>query len=238
VRVLSLIHEADAASGVFGDAAREAGHDLVEWNVAAGSAPPFEPDAVLVFGGSMHVDEEERHRWLRDEDALLRQWLAGDLPILGICLGGQLLAKALDAKVRRMSSPEIGWFEVELTPAASRDPVFGGLPTCLQAFQWHSYCFELPAGAVALADGDRCLQAFRAGGRAWGLQFHAEVTGETLGRWIRNSHAGDFDPTNLQAESEQKIGPWNEIGKEICRRFLAVAGGYPSRRDHSCQEPG
>jgi GMP synthase (glutamine-hydrolysing) len=223
MRVLSVIHQADAASGVFGDAAREAGHELVEWNVTASSTPPFDPDAVLVFGGSMHVDQEERHGWLRNEDALLRDWLAGNVPILGICLGGQLLAKALDAEVRPMPSPEIGWFQVELTPAARRDPVFGGLPTRLDAFQWHSYCFELPAGAVALADGDRCLQAFRAGDSAWGLQFHAEVTRETLGRWIRSSDAGDLDHAGLHEQSEQKIGRWNAIGKEIGGRFLAAA---------------
>jgi GMP synthase (glutamine-hydrolysing) len=223
VRVLSVIHDAEAASGVFGDAARQAGHELVEWNIAEDSGPPLEPDAVLVFGGSMHVDQEERHGWLRDEDALLRQWLGEGVPVLGVCLGGQLLAKALDAPVRRMPSPEIGWSEVRLTSAARNDPVFAGLPKRFESCQWHSYSFELPAGAEPLAENARCLQAFRAAESAWGLQFHAEVTRETLDYWIESSRADGFDPAGLWSQSDQRIGRWNELGKEICGRFLAVA---------------
>jgi GMP synthase (glutamine-hydrolysing) len=223
VLVLSVIHAEHAASGVFGDAAREAGHELVEWNVAEEPGPPVAPDAVFVFGGSMNVDQEERYGWLRHEDALLRRWLAESVPVLGVCLGGQLLAKALDAPVRRLPSPEIGWFEVELTEEAGNDPIFAGLPERFEACQWHSYSFELPAGALPLAANARCLQAYRAGTSAWGLQFHAEVTREALDHWIRGSGTGGFDPARLRAESDERIGRWNEIGKEICRRFLAVA---------------
>jgi GMP synthase-like glutamine amidotransferase len=221
VRVLSLIHHADAASGVFGDAAREAGHDLVEWNVAEDAGPPFEPDAALVFGGTMDVDQEDRHGWLREELALLRRWLAEDLPVLGVCLGGQLVAKALDAAVVRMPSPEIGWVEVDLTPDASDDPIFGGLPRRFETCQWHSYAFELPAGGVALARNARCLQAYRAGENAWGLQFHAEVKRETLESWIDASACGSIDAEPLRLEIGERIVRWNEIGRAICGRFLA-----------------
>jgi GMP synthase (glutamine-hydrolysing) len=196
----------------------------VEWNVAEENGPPFEPEAVVVLGGPMHVDQEDRHSWLRQEDALLRRWLAEDVPLLGVCLGGQLLAKALDSPVRRMPTPEIGWSEVELTPEASGDPVFAELPERFEACQWHSYSFELPLGAVPLATNARCLQAYRARDSAWGLQFHAEVRRETLARWIENSTAGPFDPDRLRVESNERIGRWNEIGKQICTRFLEVAG--------------
>lgn len=223
--MLSVIHQEDTAAGVFADAVAEAGHELVEWNAAEASGPPLEPEAALVFGGAMHVDQEERHGWLRDEDALLRRWLSEGVPLLGVCLGGQLLAKALDAPVRRMASPEIGWFDIALTPEAANDPVFAALPERFDAFQWHSYAFELPRGAVPLARNPRSLQAYRAGEAAWGLQFHAEVTKAALDDWLESSQPEDgaIDAARLRAASAERIERSSEIGKEICTRFLAVA---------------
>jgi GMP synthase (glutamine-hydrolysing) len=228
VRVLSITHQPDAASGVFGDAVRERGHQLDEWQISTDPEPPAPVesyDAVLVFGGAMHVDQEARHGWLRDEHALLQRFLADGVPTFGVCLGGQLVAKALGAHVRRMPSPEIGWFDVDLTPEAADDPVFAGLPERFTAFQWHSYCFELPQDGLALARNDRCLQGFRVG-RAWGIQFHPEVTPEDLAEWLRTADPkedGPIDVKALRAESEQRIADWNELGRELCARFLAVA---------------
>jgi GMP synthase (glutamine-hydrolysing) len=229
VRVLSVVHQHDAGAGVFADAAAEAGHELHEWAVAERDEPPGPLDgygAVLVFGGAMHVDQEERHGWLREERTLLARLVDEGTPVLGVCLGGQLLAKALGAHVRRLPSPEVGWFDVELTGEAAADPVFGGLPARFSSFQWHTYHFELPAGAVALARNDRCLQAFRAGESAWGIQFHAEVTQESVVDWIRTSKPEDdglVDFPRLLAESEERIAGWNALGKELCARFLAAA---------------
>ena len=144
--------------------------------------------------------------------------------------GGQLVAKALGAAVRRMPSSEIGWFDVDLTPEAADDPVFGGLPERFKAFQWHSYHFELPAGGVALARNERCLQGFRVGA-AWGIQFHPEVTPEDLTEWLRTADPkedGPIDVEALRSESDERIADWNEFGRELCRRFLAVAEGSRS----------
>jgi GMP synthase (glutamine-hydrolysing) len=135
-----------------------------------------------------------------------------------------------------MPSPEVGWFDVHLTPEAADDPIFGGLPERFSSFQWHSYCFELPAGAVPLARNDRCLQAFRRAS-AWGIQFHAEVTGESVQEWARTSKPEDdgaVDVPRLAAESRVRIAEWNAFGKELCGRFLAVAsratrGGVTTR---------
>ena len=228
MRVLSLVHQWDAASGVFADVVAEAGHELIERNVAETGVPEERFGAVLVFGGAMHVDQEERHGWLRDEDAYLRRLVEEGVPVLGVCLGGQLLAKALGAAVRRMPSPEIGWHEVELTPEAAGDPVFAALPERFDSFQWHSYAFELPASGVLLARNERCSQAYRAGAAAWGVQFHAEVTRATVDRWIESSKPEDdgaLDVTRLRTASDRHIGGWNELGREICGRFLAVATG-------------
>jgi GMP synthase (glutamine-hydrolysing) len=227
MRVLSVIHQADAASGVFADAVGERGHELVEWNVAEERRLPTDAfGAVLVFGGAMHVDQQHEHGWLNDEEVFLRRVAADGVPLMGVCLGGQLLAKALGAPVRRMPSPEVGWFPLDLTADAAGDPVFGGLPERFDSFQWHVYAFELPPGAVLLARSERCYQAYRAGEAAWGLQFHAEVTREALEGWIEGSKPeedGAIDLDRLRAESDERIGRWNELGREICARFLAVA---------------
>lgn len=234
MRALSIVHQRDAGSGVFAGAVEEAGHELDEWVIAERREPPAELEsygAVLVFGGAMHVDQEDRHGWLRDERVLLRRLVAEEVPVLGVCLGGQLLAKALGAHVRRMPSSEVGWFDVDLTEEAASDPLFAGLPTRFPAFQWHTYRFELPEGATALARNDRCLQAFRAGTAAWAIQFHAEVTRGSVEVWIRTSKPEDdgaVDFPRLLAESERRIAGWNALGKELCQRFLAVADPSPA----------
>jgi GMP synthase-like glutamine amidotransferase len=236
MRVLSIVHQADAAAGVFAEAVAERGHSLEEWAIPTAPEPPSAVEgygAVLVFGGAMHVDQEDRHGWLHDERLLLQRLHADDVPVMGVCLGGQLLAKALHGHVRRMPSPEIGWTEVELTPEAGDDPVFAGLPASFTSFQWHSYHFELPDGAVPLARNERCLQAFRAGRAAWGIQFHAEVTRESVEEWTRSSTEEEDGPLDLEAllaESEQEIVGWNAFGRGLCGRFLAAAEAMQAAR--------
>jgi GMP synthase (glutamine-hydrolysing) len=228
MRVLSIVHQEDAAAGVFADAAAERGAELTEWVIPTGTAPNGRPesyDAVLIFGGAMHVDQESRHAWLRYEDDLIRDLGARGVPMLGVCLGAQLIAKALGARVAAMPTPQIGWFEVEQTPEAAHDPVFASLPKHFSSFQWHSYAFELPPNAVPLARDPVCLQAYRAGQNAWGIQFHAEVTKESVDDWFRSSKPPDA-PLNLpalQEETSEKIAAWNEFGKRLCGRFLDVA---------------
>lgn len=234
MRVLSIVHQQDAASGVFADAAAERGDELIEWTISNGPAPPAPPesyDAVLVFGGAMHVDQEHAHPWLRAEDALLRRLLERNVPVLGVCLGAQLVAKALHARVGPLPRPQIGWFDVEQTPEATSDPVFAGLPRRFSSFQWHSYAFDLPENAIPLARDDVCLQAYRAGQSAWGIQFHAEVTKESIDDWFRSSKPPDasLDVAALRHESEEKIGGWNEFGKQLCSRFLEFASASSSR---------
>jgi GMP synthase (glutamine-hydrolysing) len=229
VRVLAIVHQADAPPGVFADVVAARGHELDRWAISATPEPPApieEYGAVLVFGGAMHVDQEDRHGWLHDERLLLQRLQAEEVPLLGICLGGQLLAKALQGHVRRLPSPEIGWPVVELTPEAGSDPLFADRPDRFPTLQWHLYHFELPHGAVPLARNERCLQAFRAGKTSWAVQFHAEVTHESLLDWIRSSDPeedGPLDIPRLLDESEELISGWNAFGQDLCGRFLVVA---------------
>ena len=229
MRVLSIVHQPDAAAGVFADEVAGRGHELEEWIVSESPDPPSPVEAygaVLVFGGAMHVDQEDRHGWLRDERLLLQRLATDEVPLLGVCLGGQLVAKALHGHVRRLPSPEIGWPLVELTQEARSDPVFAGLPERFPAFQWHLYHFELPGGAVPLARNERCLQAFRAGRATWAIQFHAEVRHESVLDWARSSDPAEDGPVDVErlfAETEAHIAAWNALGRELCGRFLAFA---------------
>jgi GMP synthase (glutamine-hydrolysing) len=225
VRVLSLIHQPDAPTGTFADAVRERGDELLEWTASNGP-PPQDPaafDAVFVFGGSMHVDQDSKHPWLREEDDLLKRLLGEGVPIFGVCLGGQLLAKAAGARVGPASQEEVGWHEVELTAEARTDPVFGELPERFDALQWHSYAFELPPGAVAMAMSPVCLQGYRLGERAWGVQFHPEVDGPILERWLRDPEARgvSFDLAPIES--------WIRLGRGLAERFLALAAQIPPR---------
>jgi GMP synthase (glutamine-hydrolysing) len=224
VNVLSIVHPGDAGSELFGPLVAELGHRLDERSFADGAPPPPDSyDAVLVFGGSMHFDQEEEHPWLRGEADWLRTLLEGSTPTLGICLGSQLLARAPCARVGPLPVPEIGWSEVELTDAGTADPVLSALPPRFEALQWHHYAHELPEGGVALAHSAASLQGFRLGDTCWGVQFHPEVTEPQLERWIGDKADLPPDPERLQAETRERIGGWNELGRRLCRSFLAAA---------------
>jgi GMP synthase-like glutamine amidotransferase len=235
VRVLVLVHHRNAAAGVFADPARAAGHELVEWLPHEGPPPTVDGfGAAIVLGGEAQVDQEDAHPWLRPEKRLLRELLERDTPLLGVCLGSQLVAEVTGAEVGPMERPEIGWREVELTPEGSDDPVLGFLPDRLETFQWHHYEWLLPPGAVALARSAACLQAFRLERRpVWGVQFHPEVTGADLGSWLDTWHddpgavATGLDPDAIRADSAARIGAWNEVGHGIAERFLAAAAASP-----------
>jgi GMP synthase (glutamine-hydrolysing) len=222
VQLLALTHGPSVGTGVFGDAARAARHELVEWCVPLGGDAPDagKADAVLVFGGAMHADQEDRHPWLRRELRFLEETLERDTPAFGVCLGAQLLAKAAGASVHRAAESEVGWHGVELTAPGGDDPVLGSLPARFEAFQWHHYTYELPAGAVELARSAVCTQAFRLG-RAYGIQFHAEVTGAQVEDWLGEDPGDVSDPAALREQTAARIAAWNELGRGLCRAFLA-----------------
>ena len=231
MEILSIVHGGDVREGVFAEPVGERGHRLVEWRPASRTPPPRPPEeygAVFVFGGAMHADEEERHPWLRDEQILIRGLIDARTPLLGVCLGAQLLAKAAGARVGPLAEPEIGWFPLELTPAAAGDPVLGRLPRAFDAFQWHFYGFDVPEGAEELARSPVCSQAFRLNEHAWSVQFHPEVTLEQVERWIDDPNDPCPDPEELRAETRKRIAAWNELGRTLCNAFLEAA---ESRRD-------
>lgn len=229
MRVLAIVHQRDAGPGVFAEAIRDAGGELDEWTLAERPQPPADPfgyDAVMVFGGAMNVDEGDRHGWIAEEEALLRELLEHEMPLLGLCLGGQLVAAAAGGEPRRASRPEIGWHRVEVTPEGETDPLLGPLAPSFEAFQWHSYEFPLPPGAVSLARSEVCLQACRLGNHAYAVQFHPEVSRTDALHWIDDYEADPdavrigINPTLLGPETEEKIDTFNDLGCGLCGRWL------------------
>jgi GMP synthase (glutamine-hydrolysing) len=222
MRVLAVTHGPSVGPGVFADAVQEAGHELVEWPVQLGGRAPEGADAVIVLGGAMHPDEDERHGWLTAELRWLEGLLDRRTPLLGICLGSQLVARAAGAEVFRSSESEVGWFAVERTAAAADDPVAGALPERFDAFEWHHYTHSLPDGAVELARSRLCMQAFRLG-NAWGVQFHPEVRAEQVEAWAGEDPEDVSNPEDFIAAMRARIADWNELGRGLCRAFLAAA---------------
>jgi GMP synthase (glutamine-hydrolysing) len=239
MRALAIVHQRDAGPGVFADAIRSRGAELDSWLRAETDAPPRKPDdydAVLVFGGAMHADQANRHPWLREEKALLSDLLERGVPLLGVCLGAQLIAEAGGAPPHPARQPEIGWHEVGLTEEGRSDPLLGPLAPRFPAFQWHSYEFPLPPGATALAHSAVCLQAYRIGDSAWGIQFHAEVTRADAEAWIDDFRADEdavrigLNPDELRQRTRKAIDEWNALGRGLCGRFLAAAATYSGVR--------
>ncbi len=231
MRVLAVIHHAVSGPGVFAGEAVARGHAFEQWEPADGPPPRSLSDynAVMAFGGGMQVDEDERYPWLRTVLDLLREGVEREVPILGVCLGAQMLAHAVGGAVGPAPRAERGWSSVELTGAGRQDPLFAGEPRIFEVFQWHSDAFELPPGAIALAHSPVCLQAFRAGPRAWGVQWHPEVTAETVLDWAR-THVpapggvdAPLDLAEFQAAVSARMEQTNHEGRALCRRFLQVA---------------
>jgi GMP synthase (glutamine-hydrolysing) len=217
--VLAITHGPSVGPGVFADAVRAAGHELVERQLPVDGVPADDADAILVLGGAMHPDEEERHGWLRPELRYLEQQLERGTPMLGVCLGSQLIARAAGARVFRAVEPEVGWLPVEVTEAGAADSVASALPSRFDAFQWHHYTHDLPEGAVELARSRVCTQAFRLG-HAWGVQFHPEVRAEQVESWLAEDPDDVADPAALRAATRERIGAWNELGRRLCSAFL------------------
>jgi GMP synthase-like glutamine amidotransferase len=231
MRVLALIHHDVAGAGVFSEVVTGSGHELDLWIPSRGRPPRrvTKYDAVMAFGGGMQADQEDIHPWLRNALDALSACLDARVPTLGLCLGGQMLARAAGGEVRQASRAEWGWAPIELTDEGLADPLFAGKPCRFDVYQWHSYEFRLPPASVLLAYSPVSLQCFRVGDCAWGLQWHPEVTGDTILVWARNYRiATDRAPVSidmpaLKAAVAQRIKATNDDGRELCARFLAAA---------------
>ena len=228
MRVLSLVHEPSSTGGggLFEEVVVGRNDTLercVMPETTTGPDSPERYDAIMVFGGAMHPDQDAEHPWLADESAFLREAIDKEVPLLGVCLGAQLIARAAGAAVGRARQDEVGWRVVEPNAAGREDAVLGVMPPRFEAFQWHYYNFELPAGAELLAENDAARQAYRLGERTWGVQFHPEVTRHMLDHWFVEGESELPDPATVRRETELFLGPWNDCGRRLCNAFLDAA---------------
>lgn len=196
----------------------------------AGQAVPLAMEdaaGLIVLGGPMSVGESSRFRFLKNEMYLIEDALAARKPVLGICLGSQLLATVLGAEVRRGEAKEIGWFPITLTDAALADPLWAGCERVFQSFSWHGDIFDLPAGAAHLASSaqTRC-QSFRSGRNAYGLLFHMEVTPVLITKMAESFRQEldeeKIDRNALLSGAEKHLAALNAQGERFFRAWAGL----------------
>lgn len=228
--LLAICHPGGGTSGVFHGGARAGGCTIEEWTPATEPAPQRELASycgLIVLGGDQNVSEQERYPYLVHELALMRDWIADGRPLLGVCLGAELLAAATGGAVPRLPRRAFGWLGVELGRAGRADPVLGFGDPGFTAFEWHSYGIEPPPGATVLATSAGGVEAFRIG-RAWGVQYHPEVDAAILGEWSGDLRASgepghERDLAVLADGLPLHLAAWNAYGRELSRRFAQSA---------------
>ncbi len=175
---------------------------------------------IVILGGPMNVYEEDPYPFLRKEDLFIKEAIQRGKSILGICLGAQLIAKALGAKVFKAPLKEVGWYDVTLTKIGLQDPFFSNLPKKFAVFQWHEDTFEIPRGAQLIATSDPVPhQAFRYGDNVYGLQFHLEVTKEMIQIWLEN-HRDEDEKARILLQTRRKMKNFEKRGILFFTKFF------------------
>ena len=240
-RLLVFQHVAAEPLGTLDPLIRRRGHRIKFVNFER--EPDAQPNVdryrgLIVLGGPMNVEDQEHRAHLKVEMAAIERALAQDKPVLGICLGAQLLAHVLGAPVRRHANSEVGWYELTMTSAGEGDPVLAGFGRATPVFQWHHCSFDIPKSAEHLASTATCEnQAFRHGANAYGFQFHPEVDARLIERWLGTpGYREDIDPARLGHGEEEIRRATLTHGAAMARsaepmfeRFLDLIG-RPAKR--------
>ena len=198
--------------------------------------------ALVIMGGPMGAYDEAAFPFLRDELRLIERCLRDGVPVLGVCLGAQLMARAAGARVYKGESKEIGWYDLEFTDEGRRDRLFSGLPSLyggykdkLKVFQWHGDTFDVPRGSSLLATSENFPnQCVRLGRRAYALQFHLEVTGAMVESWLReegnvseireyNDSGGTVDPEQILRQTPQNSSALRGVGRAVFSSFFGTS---------------
>ena len=233
IRVMVLQHIACEPPGSFSDVLRERAAEIVVVELDEGAPLPDwrDFDYIIAMGGPMSVNDDDRLPWLAGEKRLIADAVRAGKPFWGTCLGVQLLAASLGARVYPGPRQEIGMLPVRLTPAARTDPLFRDLPDELLTFQWHGDTFDIPAGGVRLATSELCAnQAFRWGDRAYGIQFHLEVSSALARSWgevpeYRDALERTLGPgalDDLVGDLERRGEALVDVGKKLFERWLEL----------------
>ena len=231
MRPVILIGHADWETfGVAPSALRDAGVPRIEHRAYTGAELPdlAEVSGIVLYGGVMNVDMSDRYPFLSDERTFIREAVDAHVPYLGICLGAQMLARALDHPVYPSGVREIGFNALHPTAAAADDELLSVFGDGDMVFHWHEDTFELPEGATLLATGDDVpLQAFGYGPAAWGLQFHFEVDRAEVELWLETAGEDEIrawgkTTQQIQAETDRYIEDHEERAREVFRRFAKI----------------
>jgi GMP synthase-like glutamine amidotransferase len=230
MNVLIIKHVDIEGPGLIEDCLRQEKIPYQILNLGAGERLPKIEDwtHVVILGGPMNVYEEDRYSFLQKEDLFIKEAIQRGKSVLGICLGAQLIAKSLGAKVVKAPVKEIGWYEVSLTEEGGRDRMFRLLPGTFPVFQWHEDTYEIPrAGKLIATSSSIPHQAFRYGENVYGLQFHLEVTKEMIQEWMKTydeefngSQAPLLPKLRILAETEQKMDDFKERGLGFLKHFF------------------
>ena len=232
--VLVLQHVPHEGPGSLNSLLQTAGfriHTLKFWPEAETEPAPENYQGLIVLGGPMGVYEADKYRHLAGEKMLIERAVKDNLPVLGICLGAQLIANALGARVYPSGIKEIGWYDLAPTADGKNDPLFHHLSANEKVFQWHGDTFDLPNGAVHLASSPLCAnQAFRYGRNVYALQFHLEVDAKMIDAWLavpqnRDEIAalkGSVDPMTIRADTRRHIARLENLSGAIFGEFIRL----------------
>ena len=233
-RLLIVQHVAHEGVGTFGEVFTHEGCELVRLNADDPQARwPRAADVqgAVIMGGPMAVYDRHRYPFLKRELHFLRNALQEELPVLGVCLGAQLLAHALGAPVTKNSQKEIGWYPLKKEPGADGDPLMSAFGQTETVFQWHGDIFTLPPEAVSLASSPLCAQqAFRYRDNVYGLQFHVEVTEAIIQQWLGEPGnveelaglRGSIDPAAIRHQSPQHLPRLQELARHVASAWCGL----------------
>jgi GMP synthase (glutamine-hydrolysing) len=231
-RMLVFQHVPHEILGTLDPLLRDAGFRIryVNFGRQADARPDVDRyHGLVVLGGPMNCDEVSRYPHLGVEIEAIRAAIGKGMPVLGICLGGQLIARALGALVARSGEKEIGWYDVTPTAEGARDALFSRFAGTEKIFQWHGDTFDIPDGAVHLAHSANCPnQAFRYGDNVYALQFHLEVDEPLIARWLHTPVMAreieclgpGFDPQRIMAETHRHITRSLELGQALFGHYI------------------
>ncbi len=216
MKALVFQHVGHESAGFFGDLMLSTGFEVQTIDFEAGDSFPKNTggyDVLVIMGGPMNVYEDDKYPHLDSEIRFAAEFIKNGGAVMGICLGAQIVAAALGARVLAGAEKEIGWHDIRMTDEAAADPLFSLFAKKEKVFQWHGDTFEIPRGAVSLAFSDAFPnQAFRYGRRAYALQFHLETDEKMIRDWLaREENKKEIDVAGVsEAEIERGMGVYGD----------------------------
>lgn len=229
MKILVVMHVESEGPGTLGTFLESHGAQIDTVRLHAGEELPRDVgglEAVVSMGGPMNVYDEATYPFLRSETVFLEKALDAGIPIVGVCLGSQMIAKAAGASVKLGAVKEVGWGTVTLSGSGASDPFFRGLPSAFDVFQWHEDMFDVPVGGTLLASSEICAHQAFSCRNALGLQFHVEVTADILDRWFADSR--EHDVKHILERYHEVQPQLDRNAEQIYRNFMDRIAGSRS----------